>query len=128
MATGSLDFLVPLVSLGLMAVTIALVGVFIRMRGRGLIVEDGVMLGSTDVAGFAHVRWGGPDQRRYESSTLYVGRPLAVGARVKIRHREDRSNQIEILGPNVRGVYLFWIASVTGAVAVIFSVAIFLTT
>ena len=128
MATGSLDFLVPLVSLGLMAVVIALVGLFIRSRGRHLIVEDGVMLGSTDAAGFAHVRWGGPDLRMHETSTLYVGRPLRIGEVVKIRHRPNHIDQIEILGPNVRGVYLFWIAAVAGAVAVIFSVAIYFTT
>jgi hypothetical protein len=128
MATGSLDYFVPLVSLGLMAVTIALVGLFIRMRGRGLVVEDGVLLGSTDFAGFVHVRWGGPELRQYESSTLYVGRVLPVGARVKIRHRPGHTDQIEILGPNVRGVYLFWIAGIAGALALVFSVAIYLTT
>ena len=126
--TGSLDFLVPLVSLGLMAVTIALVGLFIRNGGRGLVVEDGVIVGSPDLAGFVPVRWGGRYLRTHESSAFYLGRELPIGARVKIRHRKGRTDEIEILGPNVRGVYLFWIAGIAGAVALVLSVAVYLTT
>ena len=127
MATGSLEFLIPLAALGGMGAVLALVGLFIRMRGRGLIVDDGVLLVSTDFAGIADVRWGGPDQRRYETRTLYVGRPLASGARVKVRHRAGRTDQIEILGPNVRGVYLFWLAGATAGFGVVLSGIVFLT-
>jgi len=128
MTSGSLDFLVPLVSLGGMSVVIALVGLFIRLRGRGLVVEEAVVERGAGPLGMLVVRWGGEAKRKYLAAALYIGRWRGIGDRVTIRYRPGHPERIEILGPNTRGVYLFWIAGISFAVALVGSIGIFLTT
>ena len=128
MASGSLDFLVPLVSLGGMGVVIGLVGLFIRLLGRGLVSEPAVVEQGAGPVGLLVVRWGGPEQREHSGAALYIGPRRGVGEQVTIRHKPGNLEQIEIVGPNTRGVYLFWIAGIVIALAVIFSIGVYLTT
>jgi hypothetical protein len=125
--TGFPDFLVPLVSLGGMSAVIALVGLFIRFRGRGLVVEQAIVERGAGPLGIMVVRWGGAAMRQYSAGAVYVGRWRGAGERVTIRYKAGHPEQIEIVGPNTRGVYLFWIAGIGFAIAAAGSLALFLT-
>jgi hypothetical protein len=127
MGEGFPDFLVPLVSLGGMGVVIAAVGLYFRLAGARLIEEAGVVVVHPELDVLA-VGWGGPDLDAHISVPLPAFRQLKPGDQVRIRHRPGEIEPIEILGPTVRGTFLFIIAGACAAAAILFSLVVFVTT
>lgn len=120
------DFLVPLVALGGLGAVFAAVGLFFRIAGNRMVEEPGVVVVHPEHQGIV-VRWGGPGLDEHLSVPLPAFRRLRPGDHVRIRHRPGEIEAIEILGPNVRGTYLFFIAGVAVLTGAVFSLLVLIT-
>jgi hypothetical protein len=126
--TGSLDFLAPLVSLGVLGAVVVLVGLGIRLSKRRLVSAEGILLAPVGVVGFARVRWDDATEVSRDAAALYVGRRKPIGSPVQLRHQAKNPHLVEIVNANTDGVYVLWLGGIVAALGLVAAAAVFFTT